>query len=343
MPDLGRAPSILIVLLGSLGDVARALPTVSGMRDAIPGARITWAVDARWLDLPRAHRAVDRTVVFPAPGRRTPRTLWRFAQDLRAERYEIALDLQRIFKSGVCALASGAARRVGFSPRDTRERNHWFNNEWIPPYPASASKLGHYLSFLPHLGLPVPVAMDFGVLSMRDPGQLPAPVAALRGPYVTAVLGSSWPSKDWSPKGYQELVDVILRQTGHAVVLSGDQSRRQLATDIARGLDPARVIDVSGQTTIRQLAAVLAHSRVAVGPDTGAGHLAAAVGTPYVTLLGPTSASRVVPAGCERLAVSSLVECEACWRRTCRRREGRCMDAIPARTVWQALAPFLTA
>jgi ADP-heptose:LPS heptosyltransferase len=88
------------------------------------------------------------------------------------------------------------------------------------------------------------------------------------------------------------------------------------------------------------LGATLAAAAAAVGPDTGAGHLAAALGTPYVTLFGPTDPSVVVPYRCESFAVRSPADCEPCRRRVCRRREGSCMKAITADAVWRTLGPL---
>lgn len=329
---------MLVVLLGSLGDIARALPVLSILRQERPHARITWAVGERWRELAALHPAADRLVVFPQ--QRTPAALARFIRELRTERYDIALDLQRILKSGLCVRLSRAPRRIGFHRTDAKEFSHIFTNERIPAFPAEVSKLRHYLAFVEHLGLPVPGTLPFG---LDAPARLggPAALTALSGGFVVVVIGSSWPSKDWSIDGYRGLLAHILEHTACSVVLTGDASHRAESERLHRPDHSPRIINLVGRTTLTELVATLSAALAGVGPDTGAGHLAAAVGTPYVTLLGPTRPSRVAPYRCEALAVSSPVACECGRRRTCGRRAGRCMDAITADAAWATLEPVL--
>jgi heptosyltransferase I len=285
--------SVLFVLLGSLGDIVRALPLLSILRQNEPRARITWVVDSRWRELAAAHPAVDRLVVFPRT--RTPAALARFLRELRSDRYDLALDLQRILKSGICSWVSGAPTRIGFNPRDTKERNHWFNNEWIAAYPPTESKLRHYLAFAERLGLPLPGTLSFGLDSLSDARRLPADVGRVAQNYVAVVMGSSWPSKDWSVDGYRDLVGQIVHMSTSAAVLVGASSHRALAGRVCANVGDPRVVNTVGCTSLAEMAAILGAARVGVGPDTGAGHVAAAMGTPYITLMGPTPASRVAP------------------------------------------------
>ena len=337
--SLSATPSILIVLMGSLGDVARALPVASLLAQHRPGARVSWLVDSRWRELLVDHPAIDRLITFPRE--RTPRAFARLIGELRAEPLDLTLDLQRHLKSGLCSLVSGAARRIGFHPADTREGNHHFNSEHISRCRPDLSKLRHYLVFAEHLGLPVPPVLDFGLTRFADPRFLPEPVCGRGAGFVAVVMGSSWRSKDWTPDGYRGLVSLIERETPFDVVLLGDGSQRDLAERVSPAGVNSRIVNLAGRTTLSQLCATLAAARAAVGPDSGPGHLAAALGTPAVTLIGPTRVERVAPYGCEHLAVRSPVDCDPCLRRTCRRRAGRCMDAITPAMVWQALAPLV--
>lgn len=335
---LGERPSVLVVLLGSLGDIARALPLLSILRHERPQARITWAVGERWRDLAAVHPGADRIVEFPA--RRTPAAVARFIRELRGEQYDIALDLQRILKSGLCALLSRAPRRVGFHPADAKEFNHWCSTEWIPAYPPHVSKLRHYLAFAEHLGLPVPGTLSFGLDGLAACGA-PAGIQASGGAFVAVAVGSSWPSKDWSSAGYRDLTARILGQSACSIVLTGAASHRPESERLHGDARDSRIVNLVGRTTLPELVAILGAACAAVGPDTGAGHLAAAVGTPYVALLGPTRASRVAPYRCEALAVTTPVPCACPGRRTCRQRSGRCMETITADAVWEKLGPLI--
>jgi len=337
---LPQAPTVLIVLMGSLGDVVRALPLASILRQHRPDARVAWMVDWRWREVVAAHSGVDRILAFPRE--RTPRPFMRLVADLRALRPDVVLDLQRILKSGVASRLTGAPRRIGFHRRDAKEFNPLFNNECIGPGAADLPKWRHYLGFVEQLGLPVPGDLDFGIRSLGDARNLPD---ELRGdeeePLVAFAMGASWPSKRWSEDGYRALAGIVLRETPCRVVLVGDRSQQGLAARVARSAPRERVIDLAGRTSLTQLGAILAAACAAVGPDSGPGHLAAALGTPHVTLVGPTDPARVAPYRAGHLVVLSPIPCDPRCGRACHRREGRCMDAITPAVVWQALAPLL--
>ncbi|MFO7691671.1 MAG: glycosyltransferase family 9 protein [Vicinamibacterales bacterium] len=336
---LAETPALLIVLMGSLGDIVRALPLASVVKHHRPGARLSWVADWRWRELVEAHPGIDRVVVFPRE--RTPSAIAAFVRELRRERADITLDLQRLLKSGLCSRVSGAARRIGFDPANAKEFNHLFNTEYIGARPPRLPKWRHYLAFAGSLGLPPPDHLDFGLGRLADRRLLPAAVGPIAGRFVALVMGSSWPSKDWNLEGYLGLASLISRETTYRMVLLGDSSRQDLAARIAAGVRGPEVVNLAGRTSLTELGATLGAARAAIGPDTGPSHLAAALGTPYVTLFGPTEPERVAPYGCEHLAVRSPVDCEPCRRRRCRRREGRCLDAITPAMAWRALEPLL--
>jgi ADP-heptose:LPS heptosyltransferase len=338
----GDDPSILIVLTGSLGDVARGLPLAGAIGSAWPRCRLSWVVEDRWAPLVRLSRHVDEVVVFErAAG---ARGAWRLILALRAARSDVALDLQRILKSGMISWQSGATRRIGFNPADAKEGNAFFNTEHITRVSASESKVRHYLAFADHLGIPVREPLDFGLDRFDAASHLPVPIQARGRPFVALVVGTSWPSKDWPRTQWRRLPGLVASGTGLDVVLVGHAAGPD--SPVAPGpvmdgaLAAAAVIDLRGRTSLLELAAVLRLAVVATGPDTGPGHLAAAFGTPYVGLYGPTDPRRVAPWGCEDLAVTSPAPCHRCGRR-CRRPAEWCMAAITAEHVWERVRDVL--
>jgi len=336
LPD---AATVLIVLMGSMGDVVRALPLASIFRRHRPDARVAWLVDWRWREVVAAHSGVDRVLTFPRE--RTLGPFLRLVADLRALRPDAVLDLQRILKSGVASRLTGAPRRIGFHRRDAKELNPLFNNEFIGPGAAGLPKWRHYLGFAEQLGLPVPGDLDFGIRSLGDARNLPVELRGVEGRVAAFAMGASWPSKQWSEEGYRGLAEIVLRETPCRVVLVGDRSQQGLAERVARSAPRERLIDLTGRTSLTQLGATLAAACAAVGPDSGPGHLAAALGTPHVTLVGPTDPARVAPYRAEHLVVRSPVGCDPRCGRTCRQREGRCMDAVTPAMAWQVLGPLL--
>ena len=334
------APSILIILMGSLGDVARGLCLVAHIKTHLPQSRVTWLVEPKWSGLVGLNRRIDRMIIFRRAWRLS--AIWRLYQDLRQERFDITLDLQRILKSGFFSRLSDARRRLGFHRRNAKELNWIFNNEHIGYFSDDLPKIQHYLKFTEHLGLPQPDRLDFGLSSERVEKAAPGVLVAMNKPFVTVVLGTSWETKNWHFKGYLDLVRQILSQYGLNIVLVGDQSQRALSARLIQTIHSPDLFDLVGQTTLPELIALLKAAVAGVGPDSGPGHLAAAVNTPFVTLFGPTSAARTAPYGCENLVVTAEVDCAPCYRKRCPDRNKECMQAIQADMVMEKLSQALS-
>ena len=100
-------------------------------------------------------------------------------------------------------------------------------------------------------------------------------------------------------------------------------------------------MDLAGQTSLSELVAVLEQSSFAVGPDSGPMHIAAAVGTPVISLWGATSPQRSGPLGSEHLMLQSPIGCSPCYRRTCPGLDRLCMSSIPVEAVIAQLAAFV--
>ena len=329
---------ILIILTGSLGDIARALCLPAHIKTQIPESRLSWLVEEKWVDLIADHPHIDRAVTFQRAWR--IKSVTDVMEQLKNESYDITLDLQRILKSALLSIASGAERRIGFHRRNAKEMNWLFNNEHISYLNEKSSKLQHYLKFCEHLGLPDPVTLEFGLTPLSNASYTGE---SLRSPYIAVVTGSSWPSKDWHGDGYHGLISKILAAGRYSVVLLGDKTQALAAGQLRGRLQSDRVIDLTGRTSLKELVSILGNADAALGPDTGSGHLAAAVGTPYVTMIGPTEAERVAPYGCEHLVVKGNEPCSPCGKKKCRKPRYDCMGAITPEAVFEKLSMALDA
>src|SRR5262249_18258527 len=131
-PAGGDAPRrVLIVLLGAIGDVIRALPLLGRIRQAWPQAHIAWAIEAKAQAVLEGHPWLDEIIIYDR--RRAPWSFAPFLARLRAGRFDLALDLQRHLKSGVASRASGAGVRLGFDRSNGKELNHLFSTHCIAP------------------------------------------------------------------------------------------------------------------------------------------------------------------------------------------------------------------
>lgn len=331
---------VLIVLLGALGDVARGTAVAAQLKDLIPGVHVTWLIEPKFHSLLSYSPDVDEVLVF----RRGAglRAMIESVRQLRRHSFDLTLDLQRHLKSGFLSLMSGAPRRIGFHRRNAKEGNWLFNTETIPAAPLESSKLERYMDFIRALGFRE-LAPQRGAIrapldrlqSLRARGELPSEN------FVALVLGSSWPSKDLPVTGYVRIAELLNGHGVNEIVLVGAADQQSAGVTVRSALPSVRVFDLIGKTDLGELLAVLAGSRVVIGPDSGPAHLAGALNIPYVTLFGPTSALRTAARGNEHLAIASRVACRPCYRRRCPGLDTLCMRLIPLEEVIDKVLPFI--
>jgi lipopolysaccharide heptosyltransferase II len=320
---------ILIVLHGSIGDVTRALPLAPLLRRGFPHASLAWSVEPSAYPLLQGNPAIDEIILFKRA------TWWKsfapFLAEVRAGGFDLVLDLQRHLKSGIVSRASGAPRRLGFHPSDSKEGNGFFNNLHIEQYGESINKLEHYLKFADYLGIPrAPVKWEFN-LTAAEWAAIEHHLARTANPFAVLFAGTRWPSKQWFPKQIAECATMLPRQFGLDVILLGANEDRELARDaMVGGAD--RIVDLVGKTTLREAVGIIQKAKLAVGPDTGLMHIAAAVGTPVISLWGATDPGRTGPYGFADLAIRGQAPCVPCKKRQCP--IGRvCMQSIGTATI----------
>ena len=198
-----------------------------------------------------------------------------------------------------------------------------------------------YLAALAKIGVPARPARPQIFLSGSDRDTARALLRdnGVRDPDRIAVLvpGARWPNKEWTGEW-------LATERGLGLVIAGAEADRA-AVDRLRGCLRTPGTDITGQTGLRELAAVLAGARVVIGNDSGPGHLAAAVGTPVVTLFGPTSeAFGFAPRGERAVTVSIPLECRPCslhGGRRCRRGDRECLDGLEPGPVIEAVRKVL--
>ncbi|MBV8356830.1 MAG: glycosyltransferase family 9 protein [Deltaproteobacteria bacterium] len=335
---------ILIVLMGAIGDVIRALPLLGRIRRAWPDAYIGWAVEPKSEPLLRNHRWVNKLIVYDR--RHAPWSFVPFLQKIRSERFDLVLDLQRHLKSGFISMISGAPERLGFAPENSKEFNHLFAARHIAAQPRMRLKLLQYQAFADALSLPAaPVEFGFELPPAED-SRARGFVAGAPRPMMGVILGSSWRSRIYFPESIAEVIRGLAfpveGSPGLFPVLLGGPDDRGLAVAVMDELAQVRALNLAGRTSLRDLIGIFAECAVAVGPDSGPMHLAAAVGCPVVSLWGSTSPERSAPWGFADLAISGQIPCHPCYLRECP--IGReCMRRISPQTVVNTVRRALNA
>jgi lipopolysaccharide heptosyltransferase I len=306
------APRIALVKLSSLGDVVHALPVAATLKAARPDARLTWIAERREAAVLRGHPALDEVVVADTRGwrrARRPRAALAALQEarqtvarLRAARFDVALDLQGLFKSAALAAASGAPLRVGFARGWGREPlSALLTNRHVTPPPAARHVVEQYLALLEPLGI------GERRLEFRLPAEPAAESridewlagAGLKPQRRLVVLnpGAGRPDKRWPVTHFATLAARLVHDADAHVVVVWGPGEEAAARVIVEGAGVGSRPLLAPPTDLDALIALLRRASVVVAADTGPLHLAAALGTPCVGLYGPTSAARNGPYG----------------------------------------------
>jgi lipopolysaccharide heptosyltransferase I len=343
LPLCDYAPRrIGLIKPSALGDIIHSLPVLTALRQRYPAAHITWIVNRTYEPLLNGHPDLNATLAFD---RTTSRfepmqavfRYTRFLSELRQRRFDLVLDLQGLLRSGIMCRASGAPRRVGLST--AREGATWFYTDVVPVSDFNAlHAVERYWLIAQALGA------GAGPKQFRLPLSESARVwaeSALHDcppPWLMFGVGSRWMTKRWPPEHFAALAQRAQRHFGGTVVFLGGPDETALARATAAHLSgPSR--DLTGRTTLPQLAAVLQRADVMVANDTGPLHLAAALGRPVVA---PYTCTRVLlngPYGAEEGAVESGVWCQGSYLKRCRRLE--CMTELTPERLWPVLQGVL--
>jgi len=321
-PGAARRPGplrIAIVKLSSLGDVIHALPVARALRRALPEAELTWIVEAREYailrDHPDLHRVLPvdtrrwrRLIRRPAGAREVGRKLGRLRLRVRASRFDVALDLQGLIKSGFLTAYTGAPVRIGFAAARCRERlNCLFTNRRVTPPPEAVHVVDQYLSLLAPLGL-TPGPAEFWVPE-RPPAErrmeefLVESGVKRRDPLVAINPGAGREEKRWPVERLAAVAERLAAECGAQILLLWGPDEVHMARQIRDALSTRAVL--APPTDLDELAALLRRATLVVANDTGPLHLAAALGTPCLGLYGPTRAERNGPYGARSRGLQS--------------------------------------
>lgn len=339
-PKADRAyNNILIVKLSAIGDVVHALPVAYALKQCFPAARITWVVEKPSYDLLANNPCIDEIIVFDKPRLKKASGFRDYAPSfiglLRSRRFDLALDLQALFKSGAIAFLSGAHERYVYC--NTRELSDKLSRRVCGP-----NQDGHvverYLDVVRALGCEVKQAV-FPIRITAEEERAATDTARQAGlditrPYILLAPGANWPNKRWPRPFFAALADK-LRQDGYIPVVSGGPGDAALAAEIA-ATAAVPPVDLTGKTSLKQLAHIIKNARALVGGDTGPMHLAAALATPVVALHGPTDTIRNGPYGSGHKALVTAHECAGCWRRACPKGLD-CLAGITVEAVYEAI------
>jgi lipopolysaccharide heptosyltransferase I len=326
-----RAARFLIVRLGSLGDVVHAIPAVAALKRRHPSSVIDWVVDPRYVDLVRLVTVVGS--VIPFDPRRSLSAFWAWRQIGRDVNYDAAIDLQGLLKSAVLARSVGARQTIGFTREHLREPlARFFYSETVDPGEAP-HVIQKGIALMRALGVDDPT-VTFPLTIPRSSAADAVAVQFGSSGYALINPGAAWPNKRWPPERFGAVAAAIRERHGlRSVVLWGPGEEGAASAVVAASRGAA---EQAPPTTITDIVAVAKGASLMVSGDTGPLHIGAAVGTPIVSLFGPTRAERNGPWLPSDISISRFDQCVCHYRRRCRRSEP-CIDDISVESVIAAI------
>jgi heptosyltransferase-1 len=308
---------ILIIKPSSLGDIVHALPTVAALRRRFPSARITWLVKREWAAVLEGNPHLDAVLALDLSPKGWP-AAWR---TIRAGRFDTVVDLQGLLRSALLGWISGAPVRIGFA--NGREGSPWFYTERVSVPSPTMHAVDRYLLTAKYLGAdPGEVKpTDFPLLhdaQAEAQVEVHLTAAGVRAGTTLVAMNPSarWDTKLWPSESFAAVGDRLQQDGAARVVLIGGRDEGHVGMQVMRAMRTAP-IDLMGQTTLKELIALLRRARLLITNDSGPMHLAAAVGTPVIALFGPTDPARTGPYGTGHTVLRSGVPCSPCFSRRC--------------------------
>jgi len=328
-----------VVRLSSIGDVVHTLPVLAALHRH--GWEVGWLVEPSARVLLEDNPVLAQLVRAPAAKGFRWRLAWRALRELRAVRYDVALDFQGLWKSAAWARLSGAKRVIGWERKARREPA----SELLLTQSATRTGRGHVidknLELLRGLGIEAVGTREFPLpYSARSVARVDQGLAGqAAGGFAILNPGGGWASKLWPPECYGELARGLAAQ-GLRCLVSYGPGEESLADRVVATSDGAA--ERSFPTSLVDYIELARRARLVVAADTGPLHLACAVGTPVVALFGPTDAARNGPFAPDDVVVRRRPACAPCYSRSCLRHAG-IMGQITVPEVLEAAVRRLAA
>lgn len=337
---------ILIVRLSAHGDVIHTLPLLTALKEAWPDLHVGWLTETSAVPLLEYHPLIDRLHVVdrkrwlqqgrnPLQWRGVWREVCAMRAALRAEGYEVSLDVQGLLKSAIWPWLADIPHRYGF--RATREWADRFYTKRLPPMnlrDSSTPAIQRYLDFASALG-----AKPSEIPPCVFPPVLPAAAHQVEtslssidtsSPMVALAPFTRWASKHWETAYWPRLIALLCEMDAIPVLLGGPGDKTSVAAllDEVSEAHRSRVLNWVGQTDWPTLQALLPRMALLIGPDSAPLHLADALNVPVIGLYGPTAPGRTGPVGKKSTVLSTSLSCQPCFERQCSLKTHDCMKQL---------------
>lgn len=335
---------ICVIKPSALGDVIQSLPVLPILRERFPQATISWVINHEFADLLEGHPHLHELLHFH---RRGGASLYlQLLQDLRQRQFNLVFDLQGLMRSGVMTAATRAPLRVGLET--SREGASLACHLTIPNTTKGMSAFRRYWRIAEELGLGDHAPQTIVQTSDADQSFAASALSNFNGPILAIHPGARWITKRWPVEKFAVVANKAMRQFGFSVVILGSKNEMPVAHELQTLLQGfvsrKTVLNLTGQTTLKQLSAILSAVDVVLTNDSGPMHLAAGLGTSVLGVFTCTNPTISGPPGEQHELVATQVGCAASYKKSCPH-SGRmnlcCMDELSTERVCAAFVRLI--
>jgi heptosyltransferase-2 len=347
IPGKGRYKDIKRILVKGtnwVGDTIISFPTVYSLRRLFPKAHISVLVKSHLAELWEANPDVDEIIPYVMP-RGASRILGelRIARLIRSKTIDLAVIFPRSFSSALMVFLGGIPRRIGYKGEGRNllltERidcaTELLRRHRMYYYLHLIDCLGH-CPFPPLPSLSLNGNQERWAKTFLSHNRLHGKLLIGFNPGATYGEAKCWPAERFATLGRR-----LIREYGASILIFGSSrlKEKELNAAIAQGIG-AGCLNVSGQTSLLQLAALLRHCKLLVTNDTGTMHVAAGVGTKVVAIFGSTDPRTTSPLGEGHVIIHRNVSCSPCLKRVCPE-DHRCMNLIEVEDVYNTVGAHI--
>ena len=308
-----RPGRILIVRPSAFGDVCRTVPVLVSLKRAFPDAKIDWLVQDSFAPAIAHHPDLSRVLLFQrrrlgswhSPA--IAGELWRFLRALRESRYDLVLDCQGLARSAFFTWSTRAPTRIGFA---NAGELGWLALTRRVPAPRTIHAVDRMLKLVEAAGCEA--VRDLRLYSSpMDQSAVARLVGGAGTRYAVFAPTTRWAGKLWPGERFAGLAGRLLDDKAFGIekiaVVGSGAERGQCAELLDLATRDARIVDLVGRTSAGELLALIEGSRLTVGSDSAAIHIAVGFSRPLVALFGPTLIDLVGPYGRAAHVVQQIV------------------------------------
>jgi heptosyltransferase I len=324
-----------ILKLSSMGDLIHTLPAISDIQKQFPDYKLSWIIEERFAEIAQWHPAICQ--IIPTNLRQwkknalhlqSLKAMRRLVADLKQQSFDAIIDLQGLYKTAILGRLSGSPIS-GYGRCSCREPNasRLYQQRFAIPRDMHA---------VPRMRVLAAKSLGYNYPGGRADYQIPRMQSTIpiKDPALIFFHGTTWISKCWPQQNWHDLAQLAVKEGFHIYFPWGNMQEKKAAIELSEKHPQLHCLP---KMTLSEMAAFLQQVRAAVAVDTGFSHLAAAIGTPCITLFGASDPKRSHPMGPRQSTITEDFPCQPCLKKHCRRNplnsEALCMQDLPAAKV----------